>query len=102
MTRKRTFLLVTAVLLIGSLACNLTAGTDGSPAPESPPEIQESGPAEQAPESESEPDSPPDTASEASEDALPVPINEGLASLNSYRMTSSMESTGPTWTDPAP
>lgn len=99
MNTKKTILLVATGLVIGSLACNLTAGSDGSPAPESPPDTQEASQAEQTPETEAEPQTQPDSSSGGSEDALPVPINEGLASLNSYRMTNRMESTGPTEVD---
>lgn len=99
MATKRTILLVTSALLIGALACNLTGGSDEAHGPDGPDSSGQSSTPQQegnaGPGSDADPGTEPDQASED----YPVPMNEGLASLNSYRLEHHSESTGPTAVD---
>lgn len=103
MGTKRTILLVTTALLIGAIACNFTGGSDDAPGPAGPNSSGQSSEPQQDADSgassgtgsDADPGSDPGQPNED----FPVPMNEGLASLNSYRLEHRSESTGPAAVD---
>jgi hypothetical protein len=110
---KYIFLVVLAMLMIASLACNLSSNMPGSQA--QPPAAVEPGgdeaqpqgnaqdpiaPAEEAsPTQEPAPTPEPTAMPEPTRNPQPVGLRQGLASLNSYRMKVSTVTNGPTELD---
>lgn len=107
MKRRKVLWIAVATLLLASLACNVGAisGEDliGEPPQPQPTkgEVDE-GSAESGSQAEADQTGdvvPPEADTEEEDQSLPVSINDGLASLNSYRLTVRTESTGPTAVD---
>lgn len=99
--RRHGIALILLLLSAVSLACNLSVSSPGSAADASSA-AGESSVADATPSSDASSTTSEDAGSAAASSeapSQPVPFNQGLASLNSYRATISMQTTGPTALD---